>query len=89
MDQEREDRGGVFVADEIASAEEEKAAAAEAAARREEEEELRRQNELERRMEEAAADLERRMEAVFVTDEIASAEEEKADAADAYALRYG
>ena len=40
-------------------------------------------------MEEAAADLERRMEAVFVADEIASAEEEKADAADAGALRCG
>ena len=37
-----------------------------------------------RRMEEAAADLERRMEAVFVVDETASAEEEKnSDVADA------
>ena len=79
----------MFVADEIASAEEEKAAAAEAAARREEEKELRRRNELELRMEEAAADLERRTEDVFVTDEIASAEEEKADAAAAGALRCG
>ena len=73
--------------DEIALAEEEKAAAAEATARREEEEELRQRNELERRMEEAATDLERRMEAVFVADEIASVEEEKADAADAGAIR--
>ena len=32
-------------------------------------------------MEEAATDLERRMEAVFVKDEIVSAEKEKADAA--------
>ena len=40
-------------------------------------------------MEEAAADLERRMEAVFVADEIASAEEEKADAVAAGALRCG
>ena len=40
-------------------------------------------------MEEAAADLERLMEAVFVTDNIALAEEEKADAADAGALRCG
>ena len=40
-------------------------------------------------MEEAAANLERRMEAVFVADEIASTEEEKADAADAGALRCG
>ena len=40
-------------------------------------------------MEEAAADLERRMEAVFVADEITSAEEEKADAADDGALRCG
>ena len=40
-------------------------------------------------MEEAAAKLERRMEAVFVTYEIASAEEEKADAVDAGALRCG
>ena len=40
-------------------------------------------------MEEAAADLERQMEAVFVADEIASVEEEKADAADAGALRCG
>ena len=79
----------MFVADEIASAEEEKAAAAEAAARREEEEELRRRNELEQRMEEAAADLERRMEAIFVADEIALAEKEKADAANAGALRCG
>ena len=79
----------MFVADEIASGEEEKSAAAEAAARREEEEELRRRNELERRMEEAEADLEIRMEAVFVADEITSAEEEKADAADAGALRCG
>ena len=89
MDREGEDGGGVFVADEIASAEEEKAAAAKAAARREEEEELRRLSDLERRMEEAAADLERRMEAVFVADEITSVEEEKADAADAGALRCG
>ena len=79
----------MFVTDEIASAEEGKAAAAEAAARREEEEELRRRNELERQMEEAADDLERWVEAVFVADEIASAEEEKADAADAGALRCG
>ena len=80
VDREGEDRGGVFVANEIASTDEEKAAAAEAASRREEEEELRRHNEIERRMEEAAeaaADLERRMEAVFVAYEIASAEEEK------------
>ena len=40
-------------------------------------------------MKEAAADLERRMEAVFVADEIASAKEEKADAAYAGALRCG
>ena len=40
-------------------------------------------------MEEAAADLEIGMEAVFVADDIASAEEEKADAADAGALRCG
>ena len=40
-------------------------------------------------MEEAASDLEIWMEAVFVADEIASAEEEKADATDAGALRYG
>ena len=40
-------------------------------------------------MEEAAADLERRMEAVLVADEITSAEEEKTDAADAGALRCG
>ena len=89
MDRDREDGGVVFVADEIASAEEEKAAAAEAAARREEEEELRRRNEIERRMEEAAADLERWMEAVFVVDEITLAEEEKADAVDAGAIRCG
>ena len=89
MDREGEDGGRVFLADEIASAEEEKAAAAEAAARREEEEELRQRNEIERRMEEAAANLDRRMEAVFVADEIASAEEEKADPADAGALRCG
>ena len=38
-------------------------------------------------MEEAAADLERRMEAVFVADEIASAEEEKSAAAEAVARR--
>ena len=49
----------------------------EAAARREEEEELRRRNNLEPQMEEAAANLERRMEAVFV------AYEEKAAAAEA------
>ena len=79
----------MFVADEIVYTEEEKAAAAEAAARREEEVELRRWNELERRMEEAAANLERRMEAVFVADEIALAEEEKADVADVGALRCG
>ena len=42
-------------------AEEEKAYAAEDATRREEEEELRRRNDLALRMEEAAADLERRM----------------------------
>ena len=40
-------------------------------------------------MEEAADDLERRMEDVFVADDIASAEEDKADAADAGALRCG
>ena len=40
-------------------------------------------------MEEAAADIEIRMEAIFVADEIALAEEEKADAADAGALRCG
>ena len=40
-------------------------------------------------MEEAAAKLERRMEAVLVADEIASAEEEKADVADVGALRCG
>ena len=40
-------------------------------------------------MEEAAADLERRMEAVFVADEISSVEGEKADAANASALRCG
>ena len=40
-------------------------------------------------MEEAADDLERRMDAVFVADEITSAEEEKADAADDGALRCG
>ena len=40
-------------------------------------------------MEEAAADLEIRMESVFIADEIASAEEEKADAANAGALRCG
>ena len=89
MDQEGEDGGGAFVADEIASAEEEKSAVAKAAARREEEEELRRLNELARRMEEAADNLERPMEAVFVADEIASADEEKADAANAGALRCG
>ena len=77
----------MFITDGVALAEEEKAAAAEAAARREEEEELWRRNELERRMEEAAAELEIRMEAVFVADEIASTEEEKAYAADAGALR--
>ena len=38
-------------------------------------------------MEEAAADLERRMEVVFVADEIASAEKEKAAAAEAAARR--
>ena len=38
-------------------------------------------------MEEAAADLERRMEAVFVADEIALAEEEKAAAAEAATRR--
>ena len=38
-------------------------------------------------MQDAAAELERRMEAIFVADEIASAEEEKKDAADAGALR--
>ena len=89
MDREGEDRGGVFVADEIASTEEEKAAAAEPSNRREEGEELRQRNELERRMEEATANLERRMEAVFVADEIAYAEEEKADATDAGALICG
>ena len=71
----------MFVADEIASAEEDKSAAAEAAARREEEEELRQRNELDRRMEEAVADLERRMEALFIVYEIALEEEEK-DVAD-------
>ena len=40
-------------------------------------------------MEEAAADLERRMEDVFVADAIALTEEEKADAADAGVLRCG
>ena len=40
-------------------------------------------------MEEAASNLERRMEAVFVAYEIALAEEEKADAANAGALRCG
>ena len=40
-------------------------------------------------MEEAVSNLERRMEDVFIADEIASAEEEKADAADAGALRCG
>ena len=89
MDREEEEGDGVFVADEIASAEEEKAAAAEDAARREEEEELQRRNELERRMEEATADLERRMEAVFVADEISLEEEENVNAADAGALRCG
>ena len=89
MDREGEDVGRVFVTDEIASEEDEKAAAAEAAARREEEEELRRRNELELWMEKAAADLERRMEDVFVADEISSAEEEKANVADAGALRCG
>ena len=66
MDQEGEDRGGVFVADEIASVEEEKATAAEPTNRKEEGEELQQRNELERRMEEATANLERRMETVFV-----------------------
>ena len=89
MDREGEEGGRVFVVDEIALAEEEKAAADEATARREEEEKLRRRNELEQQMEAAAADLERRMEAVLVADEIALAEEEKADAADAGALRCG
>ena len=69
--------------------EEKKAASAEATAIREDEEELRRRNELDRQMEEAADDLERRMEDIFVKYEIASAEEEKADAADAGALRCG
>ena len=89
MDREGEDGGRALIADEIASAEEEKAAATEAAARREEEEELQRRNELERWMEEAASDLERRMETVFVADEIASEDEEMAAAADAGALRCG
>ena len=40
-------------------------------------------------MKKAAADLEIRMEAVFVADEIASTDEEKADAANAGALRCG
>ena len=40
-------------------------------------------------MEEAVADLERQMEAVFVADEITSAEKEKADGTNAGALRCG
>ena len=38
-------------------------------------------------MEEAAANIDRRVEAVFNADKIASAEEEKADAVNAGALR--
>ena len=79
----------MFVADEIASTEEDKAAAAGADARIEEEEELRQRKELERRMEEAAANLERRIKAVFFADGIVLAEEEKADAANVVALRCG